>query len=196
MDFLKKQSLPLFLIITSLFLAFWGENSVLLLRYDRDEISNGEIWRLFSGHLLHTGWTHLWINLAALIVIWLLVQKYLTTLQWWITALLGSVGISLSLYALQSELGWYVGLSGLMHCLLVTGVIAAILHGRRESILLLLLIYFKVIWEQLYGPLSTDFVRLEGNIVVNAHLYGVIMGMLSALIFWCVLQPESTPDIR
>ena len=193
MDFLQKHSLPLFLIMASLFLAFWGENSVLLLRYDRDEISNGEIWRLFSGHLLHTGWTHLWFNLAALSVIWLLVQQYLDTLLWWIAALLGSVGISLSLYVLQSELGWYVGLSGLLHSMLVTGVIAGILHGRREFTLLFLLICFKVVWEQLYGPLSTDFVKLEGNIIVNAHLYGVIMGIISALIFWLVLKTERTP---
>lgn len=193
MNFLQKHSLPLFLITASLLFAFWGENSVLLLQYDRDEISNGEIWRLFSGHLLHSGWTHLWFNLAALTVIWLLVQRYLGTLLWWITALLGSVGISLSLYILQSELGWYVGLSGLLHSLLVTGVIAAILDGRRDFILLLLLICFKVVWEQLYGPLSTDFVKLDGNIVVNAHLYGVIMGMISALVFWLVLKTERTP---
>ncbi|MEN8147849.1 MAG: rhombosortase, partial [Campylobacterota bacterium] len=179
MDFLKKHSLPLFLITASLLLALWGESSLLSLRYERNGISNGEIWRLFSGHLLHTGWMHLWFNLAALITIWLIVQHYLSTLFWWMTALFCSIGISLGLYIIQSGLEWYVGLSGLLHGLLVAGAIAGIVRGRRELTLLLIIVYAKVVWELFYGPLSTNIVALKGDIIVDAHLYGVLTGTVS-----------------
>ena len=43
-----------------------------LLEYQRRAIGEGELWRLFSGHLVHLGWEHLLMNLVGFWLIWAL----------------------------------------------------------------------------------------------------------------------------
>ncbi len=181
--FLKKHSLPIFLIFTSITLALLGENTLLSLRYEYSSISDGELWRLFTANLLHISWSHLWLNILALLLIYSLTYRYISTSIWWYATILSSLGITLFLYFFMSELGWYIGLSGLLHSLIVMGSIAGIAHGRKEFYLLLMLICLKILIEQFYNPLSANIISVDENIIVNAHFYGVIMGFVSALIF-------------
>ena len=37
-------------------------------RYDRGALASGELWRLVTAHLVHLSWGHLWLNLAALVM--------------------------------------------------------------------------------------------------------------------------------
>lgn len=182
MNFLKTHSLVLFLTGASLMLAFADHGTFLALQYERTGIGNGELWRLLSGHLLHMGPVHLGMNIAALMIIWIFLHRFLGLFAWWATAAVSSVGISVCLYLFTSSLDWYVGLSGLLHSLITTGSIAALREGKREFSLLLLFIGTKVAWEQYYHPLSEGMLMLEGNIVVDAHLYGLIMGVVCALL--------------
>lgn len=182
MNFLKLHSVPLFLIFTSLFIALLSDNATLLLRYERTEILNFELWRLFTTHIVHSGYEHLFLNLLALIIIWLITYRFANRVDWWLTLLLSSFGISLSFLLFMSDLEWYVGLSGVLHSLVVFGSISAILQRRKEFYLLLLFILLKLVSEQFYGSLSKDFVGIDSSVVVNAHLYGAIMGIICAAI--------------
>src|SRR5690606_30285485 len=38
-----------------------------LLRYEREAIFAGQLWRLLTGHLVHLSWTHLLLNILGLL---------------------------------------------------------------------------------------------------------------------------------
>ncbi|MCK4737206.1 MAG: rhombosortase [Sulfurimonas sp.] len=184
MNFLKIHSLPLFLLLTSLSLALSSEFTTAYLRYERSSIVDGELWRLLSAHLVHAGWEHLWLNLFALIIIWMLFKNFLSTSLWWLFTLLSSLYISISFFIFMNQLEWYVGLSGVLHSMMVFGSIAGLIHKRKEFILLLIFILAKVLFEQFYGSFSSDIVMAEGVVIVNAHMYGVIIGAIIGVVLW------------
>lgn len=183
MHFLKTHSLPIFLIAVSLIFALTGNGIDQWLQYSRQAIGEGELWRLFSGHLLHIGWIHLFLNHAALLIIWYFSGHFLSNAAWWGAVLFSALGTGLCLYIFMPELLWYVGLSGVLHGLLAVGGVAGILRGSQEALLLLILIGVKVVWEQFDGALSSSII-VEGKIIVNAHLYG----MLSGIVYIALLQ--------
>jgi rhomboid family GlyGly-CTERM serine protease len=182
MNLLKLHSVPLFLIFTSLFVSLLSDDATLLFRYERTEILNFEFWRLFTAHIVHSGYEHLFLNLLALIIIWLIIYRFANTSEWWLTLLVSNLGISLSFLFFMSNLEWYVGLSGVLHSLVVFGSISAILQGRKEFYLLLVFILLKLVFEQFFGSVSKDFVSIESSVVLNAHLYGAIMGIVCAAV--------------
>jgi len=151
------------------------------LRYERTSILAGEAWRLFTAHFVHLGWGHLLMNLAALGLIWGLAWRTLRVSAWLVISLTSMLSVSLGLLMFNPVLEWYVGLSGMLHGLLLAGVMANLASGHRFEIVLLLALFVKVAWEQLYGALpgSADFAG--GAVVVDAHLYGLIGGLIGAL---------------
>lgn len=181
MNFFKLHSLPIFLIITSLLLALLGENTTQHFIYDRNSINSGELWRIITGHFIHLGFEHLVLNLLALVVIWFIVKEFIATSFWWITALILTIGISICLYLFMSELEWYVGLSGILHGLLVAGAVVGVSKKRKEFILLLLFVLVKIIYEQFYGSPNMDVI--SANVIINAHLYGALIGLFCAVVF-------------
>ncbi|MCF6309871.1 MAG: rhombosortase [Sulfurimonas sp.] len=184
MNFLKIHSLPFFLLLTSLLLALSSELTTAYLRYERSSIIDGELWRLLSAHLVHAGWEHLWINLFALIIIWVLFKNFLSTFLWWLLTLLSTLYISISFFIFMNQLEWYVGLSGVLHSMMVFGSIAGLIYKRKEFALLLLFIFAKVLFEQFYGSFSSDIIMADSAVIVNAHMYGVIIGAIIGVVLW------------
>jgi rhomboid family GlyGly-CTERM serine protease len=177
---------PLVLALCSLLIALLGDGLGELLRYERSAILAGEWWRLFSGHLVHLGWSHLWLNLAGLVLVWSLVGHALSWRNWW--GLIGSCmfAISLGLWWWLPELTWYVGLSGVLHGMLVAGSLRLALRGEREAILLLLIVFSKVAWELWQGPLPGSREAAGGDVVVQAHALGSLSGLLYVLLLTLV----------
>ena len=66
----------------SVVIACFGDTAREALKYDRLAILNGEYWRLVSAHFTHLGPTHLLLNLAGLLLVWLLVGRYYSNRQW------------------------------------------------------------------------------------------------------------------
>ena len=62
--------------------ALFGDIGRETFRYDRLQIENGEYWRLLTGHFVHLGPTHLVLNMAGLVLVWLLVGRYFSRPQW------------------------------------------------------------------------------------------------------------------
>ena len=151
------------------------------LKYDRLAIADGEWWRLASGHLTHLGLRHLALNLAGLVLVWMLVGRRLSGVGWLLAALLGVIVIDSGFWFLDQQMLWYVGLSGLLHGFLVTGALAGLAEARGESVLILLLVLGKIVYEQLAGPLPGSEWSSGGPVVVNAHLYGAAGGVMAGL---------------
>ena len=149
------------------------------LQYSYEGVQHGEYWRLLTAHFVHLGWTHLILNVISLLLIWGLMPTNLTTLYLVRVILFCGIGISLGLLIFSPEVTWYVGFSGILHGLLA--VIAWQQIRIFQGKILLILLIIKLIWEQCYGALPTTADFTGGNVIVDAHLYGMIMGLLQHL---------------
>jgi rhomboid family GlyGly-CTERM serine protease len=159
--------------------------------WDRDALSGGEAWRFFSGHLVHLGWSHLALNVAGLALIaWIVGRKW----DWlgWLVVSLASVGvIGIGFWTLNPELEWYVGLSGVLHGLLGAGLVVGIAQRETESMVLAVLVAGKLAWEQFAGPLPGSEGASGGAVIVDAHLYGAVGGILAAIAMWRRVRPTA-----
>ncbi len=176
---LRAWWLPGLAVLIAVLLALTGDWGRELFRYDRLAISSGELWRLISGHFVHLGWSHFALNTVGLVLISFLVAARFSAIQWLLITLLIIVGIDLGFWILEPQLGWYVGLSGVLHGLLAAGVASGMRDGHSDSWIIGGLLVIKIIYEQLVGPVPGSEGTSGGDVVVAAHLYGAIAGALA-----------------
>ena len=162
-------------------------------RYEPAAFDDFQLWRLVTAHLVHLGWGHLGLNLAALVLIDLLFEDVLGSLEWALAAIVSGLAIDAGLYVLDPAVQWYVGLSGVLHGLVACGTWE--LLRRRSSIgsLLAIGLSAKLIWEQWWGPVPLTASSVGGPVVVAAHLYGATGGTLVALGFALARRRNAAP---
>ena len=173
---------PGVVVLLSLALMISGDPGREWLRFDRGGIASGEVWRIVTGHFVHLGVSHTLLNLAGLVLVWVLVGRAYQWQQWlWIMA--GSVAaIDLGLWFGAPALDWYVGLSGLLHGMLAAGILAGLADRSAEALFLAVVVAGKVAYEQFAGPLPGSEATSGGAVIVDAHLYGVIGGAAVAAV--------------
>ena len=178
---LASLPLPLTLAALCLLAATGGPEWQTGLRFQREGIGAGELWRLITAHFVHLGWSHLWLNLAGLALAWVLVGVAYNWRGWLATLLVTALGTSAGLWFFSPALSWYVGLSGVLHGLLIAGALALI--GKyKDAPLLLGLVAVKLAWEQWMGPMPGSEAAAGGPVVVSAHLYGAVSGAAAWLL--------------
>jgi len=180
--------MPGTLLIIAALLAATGDTGREWLRFDRGPIADGELWRLVTGHLVHLGLTHLLLNAAGLVLVWILVGRAFQSVGW-LAVIAGSIAaIDIGLWTFSPALEWYVGLSGLLHGMLAAGIVASWQDRSVEALILGVIIAGKLAYEQLLGPLPGSEGTSGGTVIVDAHLYGVIGGVIMASILIRVRQ--------
>lgn len=186
---LLRQVWPLLLVgVVVAALAGGGDPVRQMLRYDTSAMSVAdEWWRLATGHLVHQGWRHTLLNLAGLGLVILLFPREYSARQWWLLLLACIAGISTAFVLLRPDLDWYVGLSGVLHGLFAAGAVRWIANGEFEGYLLGAFLAGKLVWEQAQGALPLSVSTAGGPVIVDAHLYGAVCGVLTAL----MLQSDS-----
>ena len=152
------------------------------LRFDRGLIQQGDYWLLFSAHLVHLNWNHLWLNLAGLLLVMIFFGRYCGITVWLLVILVSALSVALGLYWFNHDIYWYVGLSGVLHGLFMVGAWNEYRHYAKSGALLILLIIAKLIWEQISGALPGSESMTGGRVVVDAHLYGAIGGLVFLLL--------------
>ena len=160
-------------------LAAGGETWRLALRYQRAGLPLEEPWRWLSGHLVHLGPGHAVLNLVGLALVGTLFAAQLSWRGWLAVYAAAALAIDAGLWLAAPGLDWYVGLSGVLHGLFAAGALSEALGGRRGAILLLLALAAKLAWEQSIGPLPMTASAAGGPVVVDAHLYGALGGLLA-----------------
>lgn len=163
-------------------IAIGGPSVGELLRYEREAILGGQLWRVITGNLVHGGWAHLALNIAALGLIWLLFGQALNAQHWILIFTACTLGVSLGLLVLNPRVAWYVGLSGVLHGLFVAGALIDRSFPLRVRVLLLGLLCSKLVWEQFQGPMPGTAIAASGIVIVDAHLYGAITGFMAGII--------------
>lgn len=166
----------------ALLAALPGDNARMLLRYDRSDVADGELWRLLSAHFVHLDVSHLLLNLAGLLLVWVLVGRACRPLEWAIVLFASIVAIDAGFWWLLPGLDWYVGLSGALHGLFVAGLVGNVRERPLESALLGVAVSAKLACEQFGGSLPGTSEFVAGAVITEAHLYGAIGGLLAALL--------------
>jgi len=164
-----KSRFPIFtcfiLGVSILSTAFPQVSSALI--YDRIALFNGEIWRLFTSHLVHFTQIHLLYNLTAFgIVGWIIEYKNYQYFK--LLCFLMAFFISVLLMMLKPNMSYYGGLSGL-----ASGAIYYLaLHGLAESKKIWRLLCLAILW---LLPLKI-FLEMKANQSLLIHSeYFVIM---------------------
>lgn len=162
--------------------------------YNRRLITDGEYWRIISGHLFHSNTNHFTLNVAAVALLWALHGQYYNHKNYLIIFLTSAIVCSLGIYWFSIDIELYVGLSGVLHGFFVWGALMDIKHKEKTGYLLLIGVMAKLVHEQVYGA-SADVERLIGaSVATDAHLYGAIGGLLAFAL--CYITPNKTSTIR
>ena len=173
---LQVWIVPGAIVAIALVIAIAGEAGRETFRYDRLAIANGELWRLFSGHPAHLGWSHFALNAGGMALVFYLVGSRFSPREWLLLCILIMLCIDAGFWLLQPQLIWYVGLSGLLHGCLAAGVIDGLRTRQLEDWVIAGLLVLKLGYEQLVGPLPGSEASAGGSVVVAAHLYGAVAG--------------------
>lgn len=153
-----------------------------LLRYDRLALANHEWWRLVSAHLVHFDLQHGVLNAAALVLTAWIVGRRVAIAEWLLLAAGSLIAVDLGLYWLSPDIDWYVGASGLLHGLFAGGALILALRGRDlMGGVMLLLLAGKLAYEHLSGGTSLFMDGAGFAVVTEAHLYGAVGGLATAL---------------
>jgi rhomboid family GlyGly-CTERM serine protease len=172
----------LVLAATVLGLAALGEPARGALRFDRAGLAAGEWWRLATGHLVHLGWRHALLDLAAAGLLAALFGRLFTPGRWAWIAVAGGIAVDAGLWWLTPQIDWYVGLSGVLHGVAAAVGIGLVRARARGGWVLVAGLVIKLLAEQWLGPLWLTATAAGGPVVVDAHLYGAIGGAIGALI--------------
>jgi len=154
------------------------------LSWDRSAISEFQLWRLVSGHLVHTNLFHTGMNLSVLAASAYLFGNCFSPKNWAIVFLLLCVCDSVALYFLSPWLINYVGLSGVLYGVLALGFLKNFDNNPVLHTIVLALITGKIVWEQLPG-FDANYLRsqIDAAVIVDAHLYGFFCGVAFYLIY-------------
>ena len=148
--------------------------------YQRALVDEGSYPLLISGNFAHLGTAHWFLNACAWLLIWLYARSTVSLFLWITATLLLSTTIGLGLYTFDPHVDWYVGLSGVLHGLMLITVYQ--LHQNHFNDIGVYLVGFglfiKIIGEHLNGPSPGTAQLAGGPVVIEAHLYGIIGGLM------------------
>lgn len=172
------MSLALALICVALMLLSADTQSWLY--FDRNLITQGQIWRLISGHISHTDLEHLFWNVSALVVLSSIIEK---SSRWLLllSLLLGIVTVDVLLLSPWAGINYYCGLSGALNSLLVVALWLIWKQCRsRWVIVTAALCLGKIALE--IGLNDTVISHISWPPYPLAHLAGAIGGVLTLVL--------------
>lgn len=191
---LRRWSVVLALAAASVMLQLGGEAVRQWARYDPAAVGAGQWWRLITAHVVHLGWGHLSMNLAALILIGLLLEDVVSPLEWLTATIVSALAIDTGLYFFEPGVEWYVGLSGVLHGLAAYGALGLIRQRSSIGAGLAIGLCAKLVWEQWWGPLPFTAAHTGGPVVEAAHLYGAAGGMVAFALTALVRRRRPAPS--
>ncbi|PCJ14438.1 MAG: rhombosortase [Gammaproteobacteria bacterium] len=178
----KQLSIPLLAAMLAILLQLADPTSTELFRFNRSAIEAGEWWRLLTGNFCHLSWNHLWVNLLGLVLMVGLFLRSLTISWWFGLLLLGSAIEGAMLFIVTPHVHHYVGLSGILHGVIVVGAVLDFKRDRVVNAVLLVGLTGKLIWEQSSYYLDDMAQFIGGNVLVESHLIGSIVGVAVLLV--------------
>ncbi len=147
---------------------------------DRDAFFAGAWWQLLSAHWVHLGWLHLAGNMLGLALLQQLFGSQLAGWRCWLGMVFIAIACSASLLAFSPQVQWYGGFSGVLTGLYVYAALAALPQHKLLAGAVLCIIGTKVVAEQWHGIAISRSSFSAIPVVVDAHLYGALAGVVYA----------------
>ncbi len=147
------------------------------LRYERQGIFAGEVWRLLTAHFVHLGWAHALLNACGVMLCCAMAPNQFQPAhagRLALRLLVLSIGVSGLLLIFSPQISNYVGLSGVLYGLYLLGFAPLARDRDPITITALLLLGGWTLWQLLAGPSADEERLIGGNIVSQAHLYGLL----------------------
>ena len=140
----------------------------------RENIQQGEVWRIWTGNLVHSNYYHLGMNLAGFWLFIFIFKDFINTTVLLTVLLLLITGVGVGLYYLSPNIMWYAGISGALYGLFIVGAILALLHKDFiTSLPILIVIPVKIIWDHLSGGGQTNADLIGVPVSTDSHIYGI-----------------------
>ncbi len=151
-------------------------------RFNRDLVEQGQLWLLFSGHIVHLNWSHWALNMAGLAIVAFFFSSHASFSQWLAVILVSACVINIGLWWWITDVRSYVGLSGVLHGLFLYGALREIRFYPVSGYVLTTVLIAKLTWEFFNGALPGSEEMTGGRVLTEAHLLGAIGGILVWLV--------------
>jgi rhomboid family GlyGly-CTERM serine protease len=161
-------------------------------RYQQDLVAQGQLWRFISAHWVHVGWMHLLLNGLGLAICVSLTTPGWSPARWLLCCVIMAIGISTLLALYNPDVIDYAGLSGVLFGLYMLTALSLYSRDRLIAVLIIAAIVIKVLMEQFsfYDFNSGDLIG--ARVIVDAHLYGLLMAIAIALA-WATYTMNHSP---
>ena len=180
----SSHILWLILFLTSCFLQVF--DLVDSLRFNRELVEQGDVWLLFSGHIVHLNWSHWLLNMAGLLIVAFFFSGHASFKQWLMVILLSASVISAGIWWWLTDIRYYVGLSGVLHGLFLYGALREIRFYPASGYVLVTVLIGKLLWEFFNGALPGSEEMAGGRVLTEAHLLGAVGGISVWFVEWFV----------
>jgi len=156
-------------------------------QYSRADINAGQWWRYISANLVHLSWKHLAMNLFGLGLIYTLFPNALSWSGWLVVFILSCLSVTFGIWLFNPDVAWYVGLSGVLHGILIVVLFLDYVNNKHWlNILLILALLAKLVWEALMGPMPGSEATAGGPVFVQAHFYGIMGGVVMLVCLYLI----------
>lgn len=153
-------------------------------RFDRALVGQGQVWLLFTGHIVHLNWSHWALNMGGLAIVAFFFSPHASVKQWLAVLFVSACVINIGLWWWMPEIRSYVGLSGVLHGLFLYGALREIRFYPASGYVLTTVLIAKLSWEFFNGALPGSEDMTGGRVLTEAHLLGAIGGVLVWLSEW------------
>lgn len=160
--------------------------------FDRSAIAQGELWRLVTGHWVHSDLNHALWDIAALTLLGTLFE---TRLRGYLlpALIIGTIGVDIWLWWGNPALDYYCGLSGILNSLLAIGLIQLWKDVRHPLVWLTGLGSFgKIIFEIYNG--QAILTQTAWPSVPDVHAVGFLSGLLAGYMMFHVFRMNRTNE--
>jgi len=183
------------ILTLSLLLYFWQSETNAWFAYYHSELAKGQVWRLITAHFCHTNGYHLLMNAIGLVVVTTLFID--TFKKYRLLPLFAFSGafICFILFFFEKNIQSYVGLSGVLHGLFAFAVCDELKRREKWGMILGLGFICKIMWEQINGPSASTESLIAARVLINAHLYGAISGVIYFLLIQLPVQVKKLKNI-
>ena len=154
-------------------------------RFNRELVEQGQVWLLFSGHIVHLNWSHWFLNMAGLGIVAFFFSSHASFKQWLTVIIVSACIINIGLWWWLPEIRSYVGLSGILHGLFLYGALREIRFYPVSGYVLTTVLIAKLAWEFFNGALPGSEDMTGGRVLTEAHLLGAIGGILVWVVEKC-----------
>jgi rhomboid family GlyGly-CTERM serine protease len=174
----QRWFLSMMILISLLWLG--GDSLRDMLAYQQQAVHDGQVWRLITGHLVHSNLWHLLLNLASLTLIGVLFGNRLSGLQWASCFIYCALVVSGLYLVIATEYSTYVGLSAVLYGAIIVGALEDFKDNKFIAGMLLVIVTARVIWQQFEGPPEALAEMINDRVAIESHLFGLASGYF----FW------------